>query len=205
MACSQLQLDEPTGGGDKTESTDEVLSLSDAITVEEAQKRPLGEEVTVGGYYVGYVKDSVVNDNTLILLKPGPKEKDPNVNLLLSDDEFAYEAAQCISIALPEGSKIRNKLNLVSHPETFKMYLLIRGTLDTYLGIRGISSPQQWEALGYYDDVKDELYPGQNDDDRPNQGSKDEGGEDTPDVGPVTPKGEFPVINRQGVPASRAY
>lgn len=207
MACSQLQLDEPTGSGNKTESTDEVLSLSDAISVEEALQRRVGEEVVVGGFYVGYANGSTLSDALF-----SESYRAENTNLLLASDDYCDDEDAVFPVRLMAGSRCREELNTYSHPELHRVFLLIRGTLETYFGVNGIKSPKAWKVVGYYEDVKDQLGEMNGDkkpDDTPqedeNEGGKDEGGEDAPDVAPVTPKDKLPTINWLGTPASRAY
>lgn len=157
VGCSRLELEnllqgepsdkeeEVSGGNQETGEPDDPRGDPeelDAITVKEAQELPLGTEVTVVGYYRGYVSGSSMSGAIF-----DSYSGTPNTNLLLGCYRYSYDVEECMPVALPAKSPIREALNLHDHPELFGKRLLIRGMLDTYFKVTGIRNPQYWAVL----------------------------------------------------------
>ncbi len=135
-ACGQLDLG---GTGAEGKSDHKEITYDEYISVSEAQSRAVGEEVTVIGYYVGFVNGSTISSATASRIYDKP-----NTNLLLCEDSLCLFPEECLPVELPKG-EVRDALNSFDNPELFGRRLLIRGTLATYFKTMGLKSPTAWK------------------------------------------------------------
>lgn len=185
-ACGQLDLSEGAGGADADGGTS--LSDKSAITVAQALQRKVGEEVTVKGYYVGFINGKSLNDAYFSVSASGE-----NTNLLLADCEFDVDEEISLPVSLPSGSKVRAALNSFAHPELHRAPLLIRGTLETYFGVNGIKSVKEWKILSEYGEIPSDP-----------EEERDPDSEEPEDTPPTPETIKLPQINPQGTPIRRA-
>lgn len=135
-ACGQLDLGST---GEKGKSGHEEITGDEYISVSEAQGRTEGEEVTVIGYYVGFVNGTTISSAT-----KGRSYDKANTNLLLCEDSLCLFPEECLPVELPKG-EVRDALNSFDNPELFGRRLLIRGTLAAYCKTLGLKSPTAWK------------------------------------------------------------
>lgn len=70
-----------------------------------------------------------------------------NTNLIISSNVEASQESECSPVQLPAGA-IRNGLNLVNHPENYKVEVLLYGTLETYFQRPGVKNVSYAEING---------------------------------------------------------
>lgn len=161
FGCAHIDLSEGTGeevppapadsvsagegseGGESYES--EQIDFSQVISVDEALAADsIGCEVTVFGYYVGYVNGKSLVSEDLVLNFPAKK---PNVNLLLADRFTSSACDLLLPVELGTTTELSSALNVHDHPELLRKRLLIRGTLGKYLGARGLRNVTAWRLI----------------------------------------------------------
>lgn len=133
-ACGQLDLGST---GEEGKSGHGEITDDEYISVSAAQSRAEGEEVTVIGYYVGFVNGSAISNAIA-----GRSCDKANTNLLLCEDSLCLFPEECLPVELPKGA-VRDALNSFDNPELFGRRLLIRGTLATYFKTLGLKSPRR--------------------------------------------------------------
>ena len=179
-ACGQLDLGSESDekSGEETVPDDgQVLSVSAAQTSDEEG------EVTVVGYYVGFVEKTSMSSALFC-----ESIIQPNTNLLLADDALCMYAEDCLPVQLRQG-KIREALNTFDHPEMLGQRLLIRGTLTSYFGVKGLKSPTSWK-----------IYAGEGGTIQPDSLNTDE----RPDsIVPGPERARFPQLRPTAPPVSR--
>ena len=60
-------------------------------------------------------------------------------NILIAADATETDKSKCATIQLPIGA-VRNGINLADHKATLKSEVLLYGSLDTYLGVKGLKA-----------------------------------------------------------------
>ena len=134
--------EEPYTGGD-----DDAQPGSD-----DGQSIPSGSDITVhdfltakqlpGVYVKGYIVGSCTkNKGNADLTQPFAHA----TALLLADSPEEKDVDKMMSLELKSGSKIREALNLVDHPELYQHKLKVFGYRTSYLGMYGIKGATSWE------------------------------------------------------------
>lgn len=180
-ACGQLDLGST---GEEGKSGHGEITDDEYISVSAAQSRAEGEEVTVIGYYVGFVSGSTIGNAVA-----NRSYDKANTNLLLCEDSLCLFPEECLPVELPKGA-VRDALNSFDNPELFGRRLLIRGTLATYFKTLGLKSPTAWK-------LAEGLPPSET----PTDTTENEEGTDP--IEPVPVVVSFPRILPQATPATR--
>lgn len=91
----------------------------------------------VKGYIVGSVKAGVstVTSNADIIFGD---EAEMDNNLVIAPTANTTDWKECMAVALPQGSAIRQYGNLADNPAVYKKSILVCGTLSSYLGLPGV-------------------------------------------------------------------
>lgn len=134
-------------GGD-TQQT--ALDVSDAIAMENT-----GVTKWVKGYVVGSVKGQSVTSSDDIIF--GPDAIFPN-NVVIAGTPDETNYANCMVVQLQPGTLIYEDVNLVDNPGVYKKLLYVRGALNEYLGISGITGA---DADYYYEGMPEDNTPEQ--------------------------------------------
>lgn len=130
--------------GGATQQT--ALSVSDAINLENT-----GVSLWVKGYVVGSVKGNVstIRSNDDIIF--GKDAEFPNT-VVIAEKATEKDYQNCMVVELQPNTLIQEDVNLVDNPEVYGKLLYVKGTLDEYLGISGITGA---DADYYYDGMPD--------------------------------------------------
>ena len=110
----------------------------DPYTIAEAQEaQNEGRQGWVEGYIVGSVKAGVtsVSSNDDIIFG---KDAEMDNNLVIAASANASDWKECMAVALPQGTDIRQYGNLADNPAVYKKPILVSGSLSTYLGMPGV-------------------------------------------------------------------
>ncbi len=110
----------------------------DPYSIEEATAlQDQGRNGWVSAYIVGSVKPGVVtvasNDDIIF----GAAAEMDN-NLVIAPSADVTDWTQCMTVALPQGSALRQYGNLADNPAVYKKSIRVSGTLSTYLGMPGV-------------------------------------------------------------------
>lgn len=181
FSCAQLELpglddDNPSGESGATSGSSSVeadsLSSGKVLTVAEAiVATNLDEEVSVCGYYIGFVDGTSLSYENFMVGCEGTKA---NTNLLLSDDPLKVDPEDVFPVELTTSRGVRDSLNLHDHPELLKRRIIISGTLSKYFRVNGLKSVKAWRLVANDEVVEDQ--------DSSDEESKDEGSNVTPDT-----------------------
>lgn len=111
-------------------------SVAEAVAIE-AEGRT-ASNVWVRGYIVGTVAPEVetVSGNDDIEWGTDPTLSN---TVVISSDPEGKDIANALVIALPEGSVMREYVNIKQHPENVGKLLDVRGTLESYMGTYGLT------------------------------------------------------------------
>ncbi len=137
VCCQKIDLPEKNSG--KILDDAEQI-VADTLTVAECLKVKTDSTVFVRGFYVGYISGTSLTNATFGI----PDEKD-NTNLLLADNPFETDYKSCLPVAISQD--LRNEIGLFSHPEFFRMPILIYGTIETYFQVNGIRDIKHYRLL----------------------------------------------------------
>ncbi|MDE6296239.1 MAG: hypothetical protein K2L89_00180 [Muribaculaceae bacterium] len=110
----------------------------DPYTIAEAmENQNQSRQGWVKGYIVGSVKAGVtsVSSNSDIVFG-ADAELDNNLVIAASADETDW--SKCMTVALPQGSALREYGNLVDNPVVYKKSIIVHGSLSSYLGLPGV-------------------------------------------------------------------
>lgn len=134
--------------GGATQQT--ALSVNDAINLENT-----GVSLWVKGYVVGSVKGNVtrIRSNDDIIF--GKDAEFPNT-VVIADRATEKDYQNCMVIELQPSTLIQEDVNLVDNPQVYGKLLYVKGNLDEYLGISGITGA---DADYYYDGMPDSEGP----------------------------------------------
>ena len=94
-----------------------------------------GTNVWVSGYIVGWIDGMSMAEGAKFTV---PATVTSNILLAASPDETSV--ANCIPVALPNGTSLRTDLNLQNHPDNLGKQVTILGNLERYFGSAGIKS-----------------------------------------------------------------
>lgn len=111
-------------------------SVAEAVALEEAGKT--ASNVWVRGYIVGTVAPEVetVTGNGDIEWGTDPTLAN---TVVISSDPEGQNLANALVLALPEGSPMREYVNIKQHPENVGKLLDVRGNLEKYMGTYGLT------------------------------------------------------------------
>lgn len=112
---------------------DDPYDVAEAIEIQNQ-----GAAGWVKAYIVGSVKAGVntVTSNDDVIFG-ADAEMDNNILIAASADETDW--TKCLAVELPQGSAFRASVNLVDNPDVLKKAILLRGDLNTFLGMPGIT------------------------------------------------------------------
>lgn len=109
----------------------------DPYTVEEAIEGQGAKSGWVSGYIVGSVKAGVTDiDSNDKIIWGAEAEMDNTLVIAPAADVKDY--TKCIVFALPQGSDLRAKGNLIDNPGNLGKQMKIRGTFDSFMGANGL-------------------------------------------------------------------
>lgn len=110
----------------------------DPYTVAEAIKEQgQGKSGWVSGYIVGSVKAGVTDIDSNDKVIWGADAEMDNT-LVIAAEAGVKDINDCLVFALPQGSDLRAKGNLIDNPGNLGKQIKIRGTFDSFLGANGI-------------------------------------------------------------------
>lgn len=95
--------------------------------------------VRVEAYIVG-----VVDGNSITRADFEPPFTRPS-NILIANDTSVKDVKQCMPAQLPNGSYVRDELNLVENPGNYKRKVHLYGSLDIYFRVCGIRPVYDFE------------------------------------------------------------
>ncbi|MCF0177313.1 MAG: DUF4493 domain-containing protein [Bacteroidales bacterium] len=117
--------------GDHFEGED-GRTLESALSVESAKKH-VGDTIWVWGYIVGGFNSSAASG-----LSFTPPFSSASA-LVIASAQGVSDKSWVMSVTLASGSKIRDAVNLVEHPEAFQTKIFVKGVIvESYLGLTGI-------------------------------------------------------------------
>ena len=109
----------------------------DPYTVEEAIEGQGAKSGWVSGYIVGSVKAGVTDiDSNDKIIWGSAAEMDNTLVIAPAADVKDY--TKCLVFALPQGSDLRAKGNLIDNPDNLGKEMKIRGTFDSFMGANGL-------------------------------------------------------------------
>lgn len=114
-------------------------SQEDPYSVAEAiELQGQGAAGWTNGYIVGSVKAGVtsVTSNDQVIWSA---DADLDNNLVIGATADTKDIAQCLLIALPQDSQLRQYGNLVSNPGVYKKNIKVYGNFDRYMGMNGLT------------------------------------------------------------------
>ena len=107
-------------------------SVADALAAYvDGEKLP----AVVTGYIVGYVNGSTAGDAGENCVFDVAEEM--KTNILIANDPYETDYMKCLAVQLPSND-IRTALNLVDNPDNLNKKVVIKGSLEKYLGIAAI-------------------------------------------------------------------
>lgn len=119
------------GGGE-----DKGSEIADALSVNQAQSSVGAEGVWVCGHIVG----GDCSQTNASFTTPF----DSDTHILIASRASTKDKSSCICVSLPKG-KIRDALNLVSHPENLGKKVYIKGDIvESYYGVTGLKNPKDY-------------------------------------------------------------
>ena len=124
---------QPDGDGTK-ESPYSVAQVLDGAT---------GTGAWITGYIVGTVTDKSIQTDAEF----GTANANA-ANILLAATPDVTDYTKCVPVQLTNGSKTREALNLVNHPENLGKLVKVEGTFENYFGVPGLKSPTNYELDG---------------------------------------------------------
>lgn len=145
------------GGGGETPETPDTPDVPDTpASVEGSVADALaayveGEQIdaTVTGYIVGYVNSTTVGTNGKNCVFGTNAERASNI--LIADDAEEEDYTKCLAVQIPS-TKIGDGLNLMESPGSYKKKVVIKATLEKYLGHAALKSVQA-DGTGIYHTV----------------------------------------------------
>jgi len=120
-------------GGEPSGDNPGGYTTGDVVSVQEFIDNDITCQVFVVGYIVGDCTKSISNAEF------APPFNFPQA-LLVADDANETSVDRVMSVQLKSGSKWRQSLNLVEHPELYRRKIRIFGFKEKYLGVPGIKS-----------------------------------------------------------------
>lgn len=109
----------------------------DPYTIAEAIEGQGGKSGWVSGYIVGSVKAGVTDiDSNDKIIWGSAAEMDNTLVIAPAPDVKDY--TKCLVFALPQGSELRAKGNLIDNPSNLGKEIKIRGTFDSFMGTNGL-------------------------------------------------------------------
>ena len=178
FSCSKIELDDgeeketpavpanPSQGG-QGESSDAGKGEGgssegvSAYSVSQLASLPSGQDISVVGYIVGYASGKSFRIGL-------PDAGGVSSNIVIADTPSPSEGASLAACQLVSGSKPREALNLVDHPDLWKHRVLLVGRVMKYFGYMGLKPLRSFTLLS---------------DDGQGDNPPSEGGEDTPPAG----------------------
>lgn len=143
-ACQRIEMPTKDAG---TSKGDMQHLEGDTLTVAAFRQAEEGTSVFLKGYVVGYIDDTSISNATFGI----PKEKN-NTNMLLADEIEETEPYACVPVAI--STDLRTELGLFSHPEHYRMPILVYGKVETYFRVNGIKN-----IVGYQWITNEEMNP----------------------------------------------
>ena len=111
-------------------------SVAEAVAIEEEGKT--ATNVWVKGYIVGTVAPEVENITSDADIEWGTGPTLSNT-VVIASDPASQNIAECIVLALPKGSTMREWVNIQAHPDNVGRLLTVRGNLEKYMGTFGLT------------------------------------------------------------------
>ena len=112
---------------------------AEPFTVAEAiERQNTGSKGWVSGYIVGAVAPEV----TTVSSNADIEWQAPTTlasTIVIADDAECTDYTKCLIISLPQGSVLRETVNLKDNPQAYKAKIMLKGTLATYMGAAGIT------------------------------------------------------------------
>ena len=92
--------------------------------------------VVVTGYIVGYVNGNAAGDagENCVFDAEGCEQR---TNILIANDPYETDYMKCLAVQLPNND-IRAALNLVDNSDNLNKKVVVKGSLEKYLGIAGL-------------------------------------------------------------------
>ncbi len=117
---------------DQKGQKDDPFSITEATALQNQDRQGW-----VKGYIVGSVKAGVstVTSNDDIIFG---QEAEMDNNLVIAASQNETDWSKCMTVALPQGSAVRQYGNLADNPVVYKKSILVQGSFDTYLGLPGV-------------------------------------------------------------------
>ncbi|MDE6681332.1 MAG: hypothetical protein K2J92_08320 [Muribaculaceae bacterium] len=118
---------------------DEEGTKLQPYTIEEAKAQMnKGRNAWVSGYIVGSVKGGVttVTSNDDIIFS---NDAEMTNNLVIGPTADCRDFNQCMTVSLPQGTALRKYANLMDNPAVYGRPMIVRGLIDMFLGLPGIS------------------------------------------------------------------
>lgn len=126
---------EKTGAG--ADPSASWLSVNDVI-----ESSMTGDDTTVRGYIVGYVKSGSYTEKGVDFSAGGV-----NTNIVLADSPSEKSISNCIPVQLVKGSDARNDLNLSDNPSVLGRHVEIYGTLETYMKVPALKNVSTYKFI----------------------------------------------------------
>lgn len=143
-SCGKIELDDTaedkksTAGSPGTEiaAADTAAVAARCITVADALSLPVGTEVAVRGYIVGYIGGTSLS----AAIFDASFDK-ANTNMLIAGRANEVYESDCMPVKLvTTGANPRAALNLYDHPENLGREIVVCGNIATYFKVNGFLS-----------------------------------------------------------------
>lgn len=89
------------------------------------------------GYIVGSVKAGVEHVKSADDLIFGAEAELDN-NVVISDNPFTDDPAKCVVVRLPQGSDMRNEINLIDNPGNYRKKFRLQGTISLWMDMTAL-------------------------------------------------------------------
>ncbi len=119
---------------------DDAGTREEPYTVEQAiAMNNNGRTGWVEGVIIGCVKPGVTSVSSLDDITFSATDAEVDNNVVIAPKADCRDLAQMMTVELPYGSKIREWVNLVDHPEVLGQTLYVNGSMNEWLGMHGVT------------------------------------------------------------------
>lgn len=121
---------------DDPDDDDNEEDLYNIYSVGEIQRLEIGSQQWVEGYIVGYVPRGKSRITSMVFGVPNGTVDD--INIVIADSINESDINKCAAVQLIKDTEARDSLNLYNHPENLHRKVQIHGSIEMYMGERGI-------------------------------------------------------------------
>ncbi len=141
-SVSELKMDGPRFGATGTGTEDDPYDIASAVNIQDES------EAWVQGYIVGAAKSTTIVTNDDILWEPPfGNEAITKAAVVIANNPDERNISNCLVVYMPNNNpyEIRQKVNLVDHPENLHKMLKVNGYLKNQYGWPGLKADGKFE------------------------------------------------------------